>query len=168
MFLAHLDDEITRFANGCRKRGSKAVIRLYGTHDGDILADAPGIVDAHPDVMFNDYTKLPIATGKVRDNVYRCKSATGLTTREEFLDHAVQGLNHAVPFNLKRTDPLPEFYYGIPVIDGDLHDLRFTDPDGVLVGLRFKHAKGMPLNNTPQGSACGFVRNPVTPVAVSV
>ena len=168
LFLARLDDEITTFANGCRNRRSQPVIRLYGTHDGDILADAPGIVDAHPDVMFSDYTKLPIATGEVRENVYRIRSATELTTREEFLDHAARGLNHAVPFMLRRTDPLPEFYYGIPVIDGDLHDLRFTDPDGVIVGLRFKPAAGVRLDDTPQGSACGFVRNPVTPVAVSV
>ena len=168
VFLAHLDDEITRFANSCRNRRSQPVVRLYGTHDGDILADAPGIVDAHPDVMFNDYTKLPIATGKVRDNVYRCKSATENTTYDDFMDYAVRGLNHAVPFDLRRTDPLPEFYYGIPVVDGDLHDLRFTDPAGVIVGLRYKVAAGVRLNDTPRGSACGFVRSAVTPVAVSV
>jgi hypothetical protein len=88
--------------------------------------------------MFNDYTKLPIATGLVADNVYRCKSATELTTRDEFLNYAARGLNHAVPFDIPRDAPLPEYFHGIPVVDGDVDDLRFLDPDGVIVGLRFK------------------------------
>jgi hypothetical protein len=33
---------------------------------------------------------------------------------------------------------LPRAYKGFPVIDGDLHDLRFLDPHGVIVGLKAK------------------------------
>jgi hypothetical protein len=33
---------------------------------------------------------------------------------------------------------LPRAYKGIQVIDGDLHDLRFLDEKGVIVGLRAK------------------------------
>lgn len=134
-FLERLDAEITAFKRKCT---DQPVIRLYGTHDGDILTDAPDVVSAHPDVIFNDYTKLPIATGWVADNVYRCKSATERTTRDQFLDYAVAGLNHAVPFDIPRGADLPEYFHGIPVVDGDIDDLRFLDPAGVIVGLRFK------------------------------
>ena len=160
VFLDRLDREITAFKRSCP---DQPVIRLYGTHDGDILADAPGIVDAHPDVIFNDYTKLPIATGWVADNVYRIKSATELTTRDDFLDHAVRGLNHAVPFGVRRGQPLPDFYHGIPVVDGDHDDLRFLDPAGVIVGLRFKYG----TNAVRDADHHGFIRSTVTPVAVS-
>ena len=137
VFLERLDAEITAFERKCV---DQPVIRLYGTHDGDILTDAPDVVAAHPDVIFNDYTKLPIATGWVADNVYRCKSATEHTTRDQFLDYAVAGLNHAVAMDVARDAPLPLFYEGIPVVDGDIDDLRFLDPAGVIVGLRVKEA----------------------------
>ena len=159
LFLERLDAEITDFERKCK---DKPVVRLYGTHDGDILVDAPEIVAAHPNVMFNDYTKLPIATGKVADNVYRIKSATELTTRDEFLDYAVRGLNHAVPFDLRPNDPLPKYFHGIPVVDGDVDDLRFLDPDGVIVGLRFKVSTNAvrALNNH------GFIRPVETAVSI--
>jgi hypothetical protein len=34
--------------------------------------------------------------------------------------------------------PLPRSIDGYPVVDGDVHDARFLDPAGVIVGLRFK------------------------------
>ena len=135
VFLERLDAEITAFKRNC---SDQPVVRLYGTHDGDILTDAPDVVSAHPDVIFCDYTKLPIATGWVAGNVYRCKSATERHTYDDFMDYYVRGLNHAVPFDIPRGGPLPEYFHGIPVVDGDVDDLRFLDPAGVIVGLRFK------------------------------
>ena len=46
--------------------------------------------------------------------------------------------NVAVVFDTKVGHPLPRRYLGARVIDGDLHDLRFLDPRGVVVGLRAK------------------------------
>ena len=42
---------------------------------------------------------------------------------------------------------------GARVIDGDTHDLRFTDPQGVIVGLRFKGTNA----RRAMGVANGFV-----------
>lgn len=55
----------------------------------------------------------------------------------------------AVVFDVKRNRPLPDEAFGLPVIDGDKHDLRFRDVidnphiDGRphIVGLRLKHTK---------------------------
>lgn len=44
----------------------------------------------------------------------------------------------AMVFDVKRGKPLPESYRGYTVIDGDKDDLRFLDPAGTIVGLRYK------------------------------
>jgi hypothetical protein len=33
---------------------------------------------------------------------------------------------------------VPPFSFSVPVVDGDLSDLRFLDPAGVVVGLKAK------------------------------
>ena len=53
------------------------------------------------------------------------------------------GINVAIVFPILRTsDDLPQFLtlqgQEFPVIDGDTHDLRFLDPSGCIVGLRYK------------------------------
>ena len=56
------------------------------------------------------------------------------------------GHNVAVVFDCKKSDPLPETWQGVPVIDGRTHDFRFTDPAGVVVGLSaLGSAKGSAL-----------------------
>lgn len=150
-FQLLLDDEIRRFKASC---DDQPVVRVYGTHDGSIFKDLPGLAEAHPDVIFNDYTKVTQPTGWVAPNVYRCKSATEYTTPAMFAMFRMNGLNHAVPFNLGRNDPLPETYLGIPVVDGDHDDLRFLDPDGVIVGLRYKVAHGVSVSESN-----GFIRD---------
>lgn len=155
VFLRLLAGEIRSFVKRCE---DQPVIRLYGTHDGDILVDAPGIVEDFPTVIFNDYTKLNIPTGWVAPNVYRVRSATENTTPEQFAQMANEGQNHAVPFLVKRSGDLPATYMGMPVIDGDRDDLRFLDPTGVIVGLRYKTAHKRDVSK-----AHGFIREvPVT------
>lgn len=156
VFCELLDDEVGRFKNRC---DDQPVVRTFGTHDGDVTVDIPDIVERHHDVWFNDYTKLDIPTGWILPNVYRIKSATELTTVDEFRDYAARGLNHAVPFHLGKHDPLPTTYHGIPVVDGDFDDLRFLDPDGVIVGLRYKVAHGVDVKRSH-----GFIR----PVPVTI
>jgi len=46
--------------------------------------------------------------------------------------------NKAVVFNLKKSEPLPETFKGLEVIDGDTHDMRFLDKPNKVVGLRAK------------------------------
>ena len=150
MFQLLLEDEIERFV---ARTDDQAVVRVYGTHDGNIFEDLPGLPQSFSNVIFNDYTKIDQPTGWVGYNVYRCKSATERTTQEQFAFFHMNGLNHAVPFHLGRNDPLPETYHGIPVVDGDHDDLRFLDPSGVIVGLRYKVAHGVSV-----AESHGFIR----------
>jgi hypothetical protein len=39
------------------------------------------------------------------------------------------------------SDALPKVYKGFKVVNGDVDDLRFLDPKGVIVGLKFKGSK---------------------------
>jgi hypothetical protein len=38
----------------------------------------------------------------------------------------------------RKKEDLPAQVGSVPVIDGDIHDLRFLDEKGVIVGLRLK------------------------------
>jgi hypothetical protein len=66
------------------------------------------------------------------------------------------GVNVAVVFDTKRGQPLPAFYtlggQRFEVINGDKHDVRYTDIKGVIVGLT---AKG---KARVVGTDTGFVR----------
>jgi hypothetical protein len=53
-------------------------------------------------------------------------------------------------FDTKKGADLPATWNGITVIDGDISDLRFLDPRGVIVGLRGK-------GEARKGSHNGFV-----------
>ena len=77
-----------------------------------------------PTMQFYDYTKLP--------NRRNLPSNYHLTfSRSESNEHLIpQGMNVAVVF-----DTLPETFMGRKVIDGTDTDLRFLDPQGVVVGL---------------------------------
>jgi hypothetical protein len=58
-----------------------------------------------------------------------------------------------VPFYRER----PATFLGYPVIDGDANDLRFLDPKGVIVALKFKvprqpNRRGFPVKALPPSS----------------
>jgi hypothetical protein len=63
-----------------------------------------------------------------------------------------EGYNVATVFGIKKSQPMPETYEGMPVFNGDDSDLRFIDPKGVVVGL---YAKGKAKKDTS-----GFVKYP--------
>ena len=135
-FIARLDFEIARGIRSARRAGLKVSVRLNGTSDINWYGIAPELFEKYADaVTFYDYTKnAPLAA----------RAPYHLTFSRAEHNHAsaraviASGGNVAVAFAVKRGAPLPSHYLGAPVIDGDLHDLRFLDPRGVVVGLRAK------------------------------
>ena len=84
----------------------------------------------HPDVQFYDYTKVLNYLDHDIKNYNITFSDSGANDAD--IKQAMkQGHNVAVVFK----NALPKKYQGRRVIDGDLHDLRFKDPRGVVVGL---------------------------------
>jgi len=103
-----------------------------------------------PLVQFYDYTKIPRPYLRARGN-YHVTFSLSESNSATAIDALKHGVNVAAVFHVKRGQPLPETFLGAPVIDGDLHDLRFLDGyRGAVIGLR---AKGKAKRDTS-----GFVQ----------
>lgn len=125
-------DLLTKDLDMLERRGYKhnkpVVVRLNGTSD---LNWAP-IVKKYDYIGFYDYTKIFKRLIQSRD--YSNLHLTFSRTENNELDcfKALElGFNVAVVFRKE----LPEKYLGVPVINGDEHDLRFLDAKKVVVGL---------------------------------
>lgn len=146
-FSRQLDKEIKAHKKRAEKNGFIPAVRLNGTSDIVWEKKAPQLFADNPEMIFYDYTKITGRNVSVIENY----SLTFSLNESNLLHAAVElknGRNVAAVFrvkpgNKKRPgDPLPEnCRFGTteyPVIDGDVSDLRFTDPAGVIVGLRAK------------------------------
>jgi len=98
------------------------------------------IFDAFPDLQFYDYTKhlsrvAAFANGKLPKNYHLTFSRSENTSDATVRDLLKRGVNVAVVYwkNLPETD-----FGGFEVINGDETDLRFADPMGKIVGLKYK------------------------------
>ncbi len=110
----------------------KLCIRLNGTSNLPML----GIKFAKrfPEVQFYDYTKILGMTKYDLPRNYHLTFSRSEYNEKEILPLVKQGRNVAVLF-----DQIPETWNGFHVIDGDISDLRFVDPQGVIVGLSPKN-----------------------------
>ena len=151
--------EIQALVRRAEKQGSFASIRLNGTSDipfERIKADIFGgktIFDKFPHVQFYDYTKRH--NRKNLPENYHLTYSLAEDNDDRAAEAFENGLNVAVVFDTKRNKALPAYYtlangQSVPVIDGDVHDYRPDDGQGVIVGLR---AKGDAIGDTS-----GFVR----------
>jgi hypothetical protein len=151
-FLKELRKSIEKIVRKAKKMDLLPAIRINGTSDLPNL----GVMMAkeYPMVQFYDYTKVPKPWEKIREN-YDIVFSRSETNEKEVQEALKHGVSVAVVFDLKPKQPLPAQYYGRPVIDGDLHDLRFLDKlEGeppFVVGLR---AKG---KGRGKGTETGFV-----------
>ena len=142
-FLERLNQELINLERLADRSRRLPVARLDGTSD---IGLAERVAADHPRIQFYDYTKRPgqmrrYLADKTPPNTYWVfsLSATNHLVAMEVLD---RGGTVAVVFNGSR---LPRRWKGLPVIDGDRHDFRFTDrPGPAWVGLR---AKGRAKND---------------------
>jgi hypothetical protein len=142
LFIASLRYDIGALERKAHKLGMKPCVRVNGT--SDLAGIALQMAGEFPEVQFYDYTKLPQPWRRVRPNYHLTFSYDGPeSNHEESMRSLSHGVNLAVVFDTKRGHNLPRTFHGYTVVDGDLSDLRFQDPAGVVVGLRAKgHARG--------------------------
>lgn len=180
LFLALLIREIDALRYKAKGAGMKCGIRLNATSDipwervsfdidnGDGYSAYDNLMQMFPSVSFYDYTKRP--NRKDLPENYHVTFSLAEDNEVQAALALKNGLNVAVVFDTKRGQDLPKFGgfanngdgsfsffipakgnpQKIPVIDGDEHDYRPSDPKGVIVGLR---AKGDAIGDTS-----GFVR----------
>jgi hypothetical protein len=150
-FMVALIKEIEALVRKAKRQGLTPVVRLNGSSDIPWervpVNGADNIMALFPAITFYDYTKrhnrreLPhnysLTYSLAEDNDARAAKAyrNGMNVAAVFFD---------VPATFRLGDTL------VPVIDGDASDLRFRDPNGVVVGLK---AKG-----DAKKDASGFVR----------
>jgi hypothetical protein len=155
--MAQLVRDIEEHIRTAEKHGLKPAVRLNGTSDlpweNIRCGDSPNIFARFPDVRFYDYTKVPVRIRKRALDIpnYSLTFSLAESNDGNARDAMAAGLNIAVVFAVKRGQPLPATYWGRPVFDADVSDLRFTDPAGVICGLR---AKGRAIYDRS-----GFVRS---------
>jgi hypothetical protein len=159
VFFSLLIKDIELAIKQSDKKGLIPVFRLNGTSDisfekyevnraGKTFAN---IFEAFAGVQFYDYTKV---LGRKVSNIsnYSLTFSAADGNDIDVLNAIKQGYNIATVFGIKKTLPMPEFYNGLPVFNGDESDLRFLDPKGVVVGL---YAKGKAKKDNT-----GFVKYP--------
>ena len=155
-FLRRLNWEIVGHAMTAEAFDMTPAVRLNGS--SDVKWESFGVPQAHPDVEFYDYTKLP---AKARAGIpanYRLTYS--LSERADSMAHAIEWLeaggnaavvvagestklkdSKAVAAQLLERGTFRDF----PTVDGDVTDIRFDDPPGAWVVL---HAKGGALKDT--------------------
>lgn len=151
-FMDQLYKDVTKFEAYCVKRNIKPVIRLNGTTDirwENVLINGKSIMELFPNVQWYDYTKISNRKVSHIPNYHLTWSYSGANPKYAAgLDAALQtGMSVAVVFREVYTEPT---WRGIPVVDGDKDDLRFTDPKSHIVKL---YAKGAAKKDTT-----GFVQ----------
>ena len=114
------------------------------------------------DIIFYDYTKLKRDWKKCRDLNYHLTVSfdghSNIQNHKIVADGIKNGVNVAAAFNIKKSEPLPEFInlcgYRLPVLDGDISDSRFDDVAGCIIGLRFKQPRGTIYSKEDIASFC--------------
>lgn len=132
-FMRDLVSDIYSVIRRARKLGMIPAIRLNGTSDITWetvpVNGKANIFEVFPDVQFYDYSKRPN-----RHNLpanYHLTFSRSESNDDMALSELFAGFNVAVVF--RKT--LPATWHGFPVINGVEHDLRFLDPQNVVVGL---------------------------------
>ena len=129
LFLSLLEKDIASIVRRADRKGYQPCVRLNGT--SDIRWERHGIMEKFPEVQFYDYTKI-VNRRDLPDN-YSLTFSRSECNGDHLETALSNGMNVAAVFN-----GLPSEWMGIPVIDGDEHDLRFLDPKPCIVGLSAK------------------------------
>lgn len=139
-FYIQLANEILSIHDKAIKQNKQIAIRLNGTSDIDhldLLKRYSGIdflETFYDNLLFYDYTKNFNHIKKYLGSTYKLTFSRSETNENDAYLTLKNGGNVAIVF----ADQLPQFWNGFPVINGDDTDLRYFDPENVVIGLRAK------------------------------
>lgn len=156
-FMLDLMHDLSAALRSAKRKGLKCVVRLNGTSDIPWervrVENGLSIIALYPEIQFYDYTKhVSRALQSVRSPNWPKNYHLTFSKSEVTPDHTwrVRDAGVSVAIIFSKT-PGPKIW-GIPTINGDVHDFRFLDPRGVIVALT---AKGKAKRDTS-----GFVITP--------
>lgn len=144
-FLTKLQQELQGYNSKAIIQGNRITIRLNGTSDLpfiDLIKKQTGVnVLEYSNLQFMDYTKSYKLWKQYWKSNYYLTFSHSEVNWDECEQVLTQRGNVAVVFH----PHLPETYKGYTVISGDETDERYTDPQGVIVGLKYKKSIGVKL-----------------------
>jgi len=132
-FLDQLHRELFNFTKLCDRTGERGAVRLNVL--SDFRWETLGIPQAHPDLLFVDYTKRVARLGKTPDNYRLIFSYSG---RTQYRKQFAKALKTSLPIAVVFRGGLPAKFLGRPVIDGDRDDIANAYATGQIVGLTAK------------------------------
>ena len=137
--------DVRKVERAANRNGQRAAVRGNGTSDlaWERFPEGRAIMEYHANVQFYDYTKAPYAVRPVMalpENYDLTASFGASTTIGEVYQLVALGRRVAVVFSAEMYEQVLQDgeWVGLPVVDGDAHDARFTDPAGVIVALKAK------------------------------
>lgn len=153
-FMNELARDISKLVRKATREGAIPMVRLNGTSDilweaksfklrerearliGKESGEYPNIMALFPDVQFYDYTKIAMRFKRdLPANYDLTFSYSGVKAYAKHVEIARQhGARMAVVF----LNEAPATYLGMRVVDGDEHDIRPYNPQGVVVALKAK------------------------------
>lgn len=150
LFLQRLNQELLGLNMEAGLQGEKWVVRLNGTSDLDfpaMIKDQVGYdpIGMYVNLQFMDYTKNFSRWIKYQDTPYHLTFSRSETNWEYCKQVLERGGTVAVVFHPEK----PSLYKGHPVFNGDINDERYNDPAGHVIGLSYKHVKGVDPATNP-------------------
>lgn len=138
-FMHMLVYEIAKWRARAKKLGMGFSVRLNGTSDlSPILFkcdNGENVLEMFDDVQFYDYTKVPSRYNLLeRYPNYDLTFSYNGHNAEECERFINNGGKVAVVFYGKK---MPRFFCGYEVVDGNLYDMRYLDPNGTVIGLHY-------------------------------
>ena len=132
-FVSLLVYQLEKARTKAQRKGKTLAVRLNVLSDIPFERTMPYLFERFSDVQFYDYTKNPNRFGTLPAN-YDLTFSRSECNDVQVLDVLRNGGRVAVVF--EKT--LPASWNGYPVVNADLHDLRFLDGNGVISGLKAK------------------------------
>lgn len=139
-FYFQLANELLKIHDKAMNKGIKIAIRLNGTSDIDHLdlmqrySGIDFLDHFYNNLYFYDYTKNFNTIRKYKGTKYKLTFSLSETNLPDAGNVLLSGGNLAVVFR----NELPETWNGYKVINGDETDLRYFDPENVVIGLKAK------------------------------
>lgn len=158
-FMSTLVADIERVIRKAGRDGMTPAIRLNGTSDiawEKVRCVRDGVsyrnvMLAFPDVQFYDYTKIRGRKSAIALPNYHLTFSLAEDNDTDAFKAITEGYNVAVVLNLRKKDAKPSTWKGYPVVDGDVSDVRFGDPDG-------GHIVALTAKGKARYDTSGFVR----------
>jgi hypothetical protein len=144
-FMNWMIEEINKAKSEAEKLGYRFSIRLNNTSDispesfylkcdDGVLRN---ILELFPTVQFYDYTKVPKRILlKQKYNNYDVTFSFSGTNLNDCFKMLEEGVRVAMVFK-----EVPNEFMGYNVIPGDDYDMRYKDPDNVIIGLKYKKTR---------------------------